>query len=157
MIVKVSSIIKTTPEILWEQIQRTKSLQYISAPILYFIPKKDTVLKDGWETNKEYNLSLFLLKFIPLGQHKIVINKISQDTNEIVSSESGLLAKTWNHKIKFDAINSKQIMYTDTVEIKAGLLTIFIWLFAQIFYRHRQRRWRGFLAKVTLSKTSQRH
>jgi hypothetical protein len=146
MIVSISTILNVTPEVFWKEIQKPQSLQFISAPILYFIPKKDTILKDGWETNTEYNLSLFLLGFIPLGPHKIVVNKISRSTNEIITSESGLLAKTWNHKIKFETINSKQIKYNDNVEIKAGFLTIFIWLFAQFFYRHRQRRWKKLLS-----------
>ncbi|NBB24765.1 DUF3703 domain-containing protein [Porphyrobacter sp. SLTP] len=33
--------------------------------------------------------------------------------------------------------------YSDEVEVSAGALTPFIWAFAQIFYWHRQRRWRG--------------
>ena len=33
MIVKVSTIINTTPEVFWKEIQKPKSLQYISAPI----------------------------------------------------------------------------------------------------------------------------
>jgi hypothetical protein len=35
----------------------------------------------------------------------------------------------------------------DTVEVRAGVLTPFIWLFAQLFYRHRQRRWRALVAR----------
>jgi transglutaminase-like putative cysteine protease len=33
--------------------------------------------------------------------------------------------------------------YTDTVEVRAGPLTVIVWMFAQAFYRHRQRRWRS--------------
>jgi hypothetical protein len=33
-------------------------------------------------------------------------------------------------------------LYRDQVTIQAGMFTPFIWLFAQLFYRHRQRRWR---------------
>jgi len=32
--------------------------------------------------------------------------------------------------------------YTDQIDIQAGILTPPIWLFAHIFYRYRQRRWR---------------
>ena len=37
--------------------------------------------------------------------------------------------------------------YRDTVEIHAGLGTLPAWLFAQLFYRHRQRRWRALAAR----------
>jgi hypothetical protein len=31
--------------------------------------------------------------------------------------------------------------YSDEIEIDAGLLTPLVWLFARVFYGHRQRRW----------------
>lgn len=140
MLVKISTTFNTTPEVFWKEIQNPSSLQFISLPILYFIPKKGTSLDGNWETSKDYNLNLFLFKFIPLGFHQITLRKISKETNEISSSESGFLAKTWNHTIRFKPVNSYQISYTDIVEIKAGFLTIFIWLFAHFFYHHRQRK-----------------
>jgi len=33
------------------------------------------------------------------------------------------------------------------VDIEAGLLTPFIWLFSQVFYRHRQRRWQALVKR----------
>ena len=32
------------------------------------------------------------------------------------------------------------------LSFRAGVLTPFIWLFAQLFYRHRQSRWRRLVA-----------
>jgi hypothetical protein len=32
--------------------------------------------------------------------------------------------------------------YRDVVYVEAGWLTPAIWLYASLFYRHRQRRWR---------------
>ncbi len=32
-------------------------------------------------------------------------------------------------------------LYTDRVEIRAGWKTAFIWLWANAFYAHRQRKW----------------
>lgn len=148
MIAKISTIINTTPEKLREVIITPSSLQYVAAPILYFIPVNGTDLNSKWEVNRAYNLRLYFLKFIPLGFHKIIIKDIDIEKNKIVSTESGFLAKIWNHTIKFDAINSTQIIYTDTIEIKAGLLTIFVWMFAHLFYRHRQRKWKKLLLNI---------
>lgn len=147
MLAKISTIMDTTPECLWKEITKPKSLQYVAAPLLYFSPAGGTDLDSDWVVNKEYNLALFLLKLIPLGAHKIIVKKIDLSTNQIVSNESGKLAKVWNHTIQFNAINSDQIRYTDTIKIKAGLLTLFIWLFSHIFYRHRQRRWKQLLSR----------
>jgi len=145
MIAKISTVMKTSPELLWNEIIKPSSLQYVAAPILYFYPENGTDLKSKWEINKEYNLRLFFLKFIPFGFHKIIVKNIDISKNEIVTNESGLLAKVWNHTIKFNAINSNQIIYTDIIEIKAGFLTIFIWVFSHYFYRHRQRKWKKLL------------
>lgn len=147
MIAKISTILDTTPDKLWSKIKHPDSLIYVCKPILYFAPKNDTKLDKDWEVNKEYNLNLYLFKYIPCGSHKLLIKSINTTANEIVSQESGLLAKTWNHTIKFHAINAKQVQYTDTLEIKSGILTIFVWIFAQIFYRHRQRKWKRLLLK----------
>src|SRR5207302_1640781 len=35
-----------------------------------------------------------------------------------------------------------QTLYSDEILIETGWVTAFVWLFAQWFYRHRQRRWR---------------
>lgn len=146
MIAKISTIMNTTPELFWKEIAKPQSLQYVAAPILYFYPTGNTDLNSNWEINKEYHLKLFFLKFIPLGGHKIIPKKIDLLKNEIISNESGKLAKVWNHRIKFNAINPTQMEYTDIIEIKAGLLTIFIWIFSHIFYRHRQRKWKTLLS-----------
>jgi len=145
MIAKISTIFNTTPEVLWKEIRNPKSLKYVSAPILSFTPKAGINIESDWQVGKEYSLNLYLFKYIPLGSHEIVIKSIDTKANEIISKESGLLAKTWNHTITFNSINSKQINYTDSLEKKSGIITIFVWLFAHIFYRHRQRKWRKLL------------
>jgi hypothetical protein len=38
---------------------------------------------------------------------------------------------------------------SDEIEIEAGWLTFFVWLFAQWFYRHRQRKWRNVARRLS--------
>jgi len=142
MIATISTTFNVTPKILWREIVKPKSLRFVSAPILYFFPTDNTDLSKDWQINREYNFKSYFLKIIPLGEHKVILNKIDIVSNEIISNESIGLIKVWNHTINFNAINSRQIEYTDTIEIKAGLLTFFIWLFSHIFYRHRHKRWK---------------
>ena len=146
----ISTKMNTTPEILWKKITKPQTLQYVSAPILYFIPvgQNDTDLNSDWEINKEYNLKLLLFNLIPLGSHTIIIKKIDVKKNEIVSNESGKLAKVWNHTIRFNSISDEAIEYTDIIEIRAGFLNFFIWLFSHFFYRHRQRKWKELLKNI---------
>ncbi|MCK5223235.1 hypothetical protein KAR04_00570 [Candidatus Calescamantes bacterium] len=59
--------------------------------------------------------------------------------------ETGKIAKVWNHTIIIEKDTDGNARYTDIVEIKAGVVTFFVYLFAQLFYRHRQRKWKNLL------------
>ena len=151
MIARISTIMNTKPEIFWKLITKPQSLQYVAKPILFFVPTARDDLNGNWEINKEYRVKLYLFKYLPFGSHTITIKKIDTTSNEIISNESGKLARVWNHTIRFQSINSNQIEYSDTIAIESGVLTVITWLFSHIFYRHRQRRWKTLLAKNSLS------
>jgi hypothetical protein len=142
MIAIISTVLDTNENDFWEKIIQPKSLQFVSAPILNFQSLRAGELEVEWETGKLYEVKLYFLNFLPLGHHRITLTTIDRETNTIVSNESGLLAPVWNHAIRFNQIEENKIHYMDEIEIQAGLLTVFIWVFAHIFYRHRQRRWK---------------
>jgi len=52
-----------------------------------------------------------------------------------------------DHRIIIHDEPNGKTRYSDDVEIEAGLLTPFVWLFSQAFYRHRQRQWQKLVAK----------
>ncbi|MBR5090525.1 MAG: hypothetical protein IK093_13935, partial [Ruminiclostridium sp.] len=52
----------------------------------------------------------------------------------------------WNHEILLKDMGDR-CEYTDNVEIGAGRKTIFIYIWACLFYRHRQRKWIRMLKK----------
>jgi hypothetical protein len=68
--------------------------------------------------------------------------EISQVQRVIISNEQVNLTRVWNHRIKVDPIDDQSILYTDAIEIEAGLFTVPIWFFTYIFYQHRQRKWK---------------
>jgi hypothetical protein len=72
---------------------------------------------------------------------------IDPESRLIFSSEHGRLTRVWNHRLQIVPIDSRAVVYTDAIEIQAGGMTVFIWLFAHVFYRHRQRRWKRLLAR----------
>jgi len=145
MIARISTYLPCSNEQLWAKIVEPKSLQYVASPILKFIPIGKNSFDKEWEVKRDYVLKLYLFGFLPLGNHTIRLINIDRSENKIESTESGLLARVWNHTIQFQEIEENRIYYTDTIEIKAGILTPMIWSFAQLFYRHRQRRWRKLL------------
>lgn len=142
MRVKISTTLNATEDEMWERLQKVSSLMYVASPILTFKPANESPLSEKWETKRMYKLKLFLFGLIPLGAHNIELVEINRTKNRIVSKEHGKLAREWNHIIWFQKIDGNKLHYTDEIEIKAGLITVVVWLFAHVFYRHRQRRWK---------------
>tara|TARA_R100001143_G_scaffold63594_1_gene73190 strand:+ start:41448 stop:41897 length:450 start_codon:yes stop_codon:yes gene_type:complete len=145
MISRISTRLNCSEDELWKKIIEPASLQFVASPILSFVPIKEGTLTGEWQVDTPYPLKLYFLKFIPLGLHTIKFVKIDRETNTIVTQENGHLAKVWNHIISFKEETPGVVSYSDEIEIRAGLLTPGIWLFSQLFYRHRQRRWKVLL------------
>ncbi len=142
MIARISTILDSTEDDLWKKIIEPRSLQFVSSPILSFRPTLKHEFEGEWVEGKTYDLKLYFLKIVPLGYHKIKLIKMDRQSNTIVSNESGTLTGAWNHTIWFRKVERDKLLFTDKVEIKAGLLTPAIWIFAHLFYRHRQKRWK---------------
>lgn len=149
MLATISTYFNCSEDELWDKIKEPWSLQFVAAPILSFRPKNNETLSGDWVIDRPYQFKLHLFSIIPLGTHTIKLVKIDKESKVIQSQESGLLAPVWNHDIHFSEVEPGKVIYSDRIKIKAGLLTPFIWLFAHVFYRHRQRRWRVLLAKST--------
>ncbi len=113
--------------------------------MLVFKPIDGITLPEKWESGQEYALTISFFGILPLGKHTIKIINIDEEQLEILTNESGTLTKVWDHLIKIEVLNNKNIKYTDSVEIKAGILTLFVWLFAYVFYGHRQKKWKEIL------------
>ena len=148
MLARISTNLACTPGELWDHISRPQSLQFVASPLLKFDAVEPGALDGDWEVGRDYQLQLYLLGLIPLGRHTIRLTGIDRDHNTIVSRESGLLARVWNHTIFFQEITPGLVNYTDEIEIRAGWLTPVIWAFAHLFYRHRQRRWKLLLKQT---------
>jgi hypothetical protein len=145
MHIHVESVLPASVGCVWAALQRTETLQHVAAPVLRFRAVEPDGLPSHWSEGVEANLRLYLFGFVPLGGHTIRLPVVDPDRGEIRSQESGRVAPVWNHTIRVSAVSDQATRYTDEVEIRAGVLTVFIWLFAHFFYRHRQRRWRKLL------------
>ncbi len=142
---KISTTIKAHENKMWGELQKVSSLMHVASPLLKIKPRKNHTLPEKWILEKQYQLKLSLFGIIPLGDHFINVVEINHKNKMIVTNEHSKLVKVWNHVIKIVPIDKQQILYTDEIEIRAGLLTVSIWLFAHIFYRHRQRKWKKLL------------
>jgi len=88
---------------------------------------------------------------MPFGKQTIgveIVEGIHPDEHIIRDNGYGEKIKQWDHWILLKKTSNKnQVIYIDRIDVKAGLLTPFVALFAHVLYRHRQRRWRSLIKK----------
>ena len=137
MIVRRTSLFPAPRQEVFSRLQRVETLQYIAAPYATFTPV-DGQKSAAWQIGSTTSYRFKLFGFIPFGTHVIRIERFDMDV--IQSREHNEHVQVWDHRITLLERNG-QTEYTDEVEIKAGWKTVFIWLWAQAFYAHRQRRW----------------
>ncbi len=147
MIVDVSTRLAAPPEKVWEYVQTPRLLQHVAAPLLIFRSCERDGFPDTWSPGP-HRVWMFAFGVLPLGPQTVGI-EIGPNENGVYrvrDNGSGLLAKTWDHHIiiKPDGAGTH---YTDHVRVEAGLLTLFVWAFASVFYRWRQMRWRALVRR----------
>lgn len=85
---------------------------------------------------------LLFFNIVPAWEHRLRIIRIDHEKMEITSQEDGGPVRRWNHRKWIEAESEQTCLYTDEIDIDAGLLTFLIWAYAHVFYRYRQRRMR---------------
>lgn len=137
MVVQKTALLPASKETVFCKLQQLKTLQYIAWPYAAFEPIGETV--STWEVGSTSAYRFRLFGVIPFGTHTIHIVRF--DPDGISSCEENEHVPIWNHDITLKAVDAKHTRYTDRVEIQAGWKTVFIWLWANAFYSHRQRKW----------------
>jgi len=147
MLVKISTVLSCPPERVWQEVQTPRLLLQIAYPLVVFEPVQPSAFPETWD-EENYLVRMRLFGFLPFGEQWIVIKKtISGEKYEMLDDGHSRIIKQWRHLITVQQTSEGFTRYTDTVDIEAGWLTPGIWLFATIFYSHRQRRWRKLVGK----------
>jgi hypothetical protein len=141
--VNLSTILPIPVETAWDLVQTTALLEHVSAPLLRFVPIEPRALPSVW-SECAYHVRVLLFGAIPMGEQWIDVSRLAAgpDSFQLRDNGWGSLARRWDHLITIDPVGPGTCRYTDRVDIAAGVLTPLIWAFAQLLYRHRQRRWR---------------
>ena len=131
----------------WEEVRKPRLLTYVAAPLLKFSALNSAGFPETWEEG-DFLVNMFILGFLPLGLELIGIssNTSTEGIFYIRDDGGGTLVRRWDHLITIRAHGDKACVYCDKVDIGAGALTPLIWIFAQLFYRWRQHRWRRLVA-----------
>lgn len=138
--VVVRSILACKPEKAWEQVRTSGLLLHVCWPLLKLLPDRYG-MPAIWDQGESARLRLYLFGLIPLGEHKVHIERVDFEHFEIQSREHGRMAQVWDHRITLEPYGLESTMYTDEVVIYAGELTSVVAWFARFFYRYRQTRW----------------
>ena len=137
MIVQKSTLFPASKETVFRKLQQLETLQLIAKPFATFEPVGETV--STWEVGSTSAYRFRLFGLIPYGTHTIHILRF--DPDGVSSRERNAHVPVWNHEISLVEKDENHTLYTDRVEIRAGWKTAFIWLWANAFYVHRQRKW----------------
>ena len=137
MVVQKTSVFPASREIVFENLRKLETLQYIASPFATFEPVEDA--GSVWAEGEKSSYRFRLFGIIPFGTHTIRIIRFSPEG--ISSREGNEHVPVWNHDITMVRLDDNHTKYTDQVEIRAGWKTVFVWLWANLFYAHRQKKW----------------
>lgn len=124
-----------------DAVKRPELLYHIAQPIVRFLPDPETRLGPRWEEGTHW-FELRLFTFVPFGRQAVRIS-FDETADRLKLRDNGYsrLIRKWDHRITIER-RPAGTHYRDELDLDAGVLTPFIWLFARAFYAHRQRRWR---------------
>lgn len=143
--VKKSSVFPAAKDEIFRRLQKLKTLQYIAHPYATFKSVDDTE-ELTWQEDSAFAFHFKLFALIPFGVHTITVIQFDIEKG-IYTQEGNKHVPVWNHKIILEKINENTTKYTDIVEIQAGWKTLFVYLWANSFYAHRQRKWKRLLKR----------
>jgi ligand-binding SRPBCC domain-containing protein len=126
-------------EVIWAAVKKPAMLVYVARGFLKFSEADHFPME--WTAGQSVKTRLWFFHVFPSWWlHDLQVMEVDDARKTIRSHEhSGFYI--WDHTIHIRA-DSCQCRYADEINIDAGLLTLFVWLYANIFYRHRQARWR---------------
>lgn len=138
--VERSVVLEATDAAVWDAVQSPATLCHVAAPLLRFPGLAGRTA--AWREGERVVTWLLLVGVLPISRHHLEVLTIDPRHRVIATHEWGGLVRTWDHTIRIDRIDVERCRYTDRIEIDAGRLTPLVARVAEVFYRHRQRRWR---------------
>lgn len=144
MTVKRTCILPCGADRLFAEVMRPEAMLYIVRPLMTFTPTPGTFLPDTW-TDGHWQVHMHLLGVLPLGRQWISLTVDARQRHLRDDGHSGLVSR-WTHDITVRDLGGGRALYADTVDIRAGLATPVVALWARVFFRHRQRRWARLVA-----------
>lgn len=140
MIARIETELPTSAEQAWEALLKRDTFLFITRGVLGF--RGADQWPNAFHEGVEIETRLVFLHLIPAWKHTLRVVKVDEENLELVSHETGGIVRRWNHRILLESIGEERCRYLDEIDIDAGLPTPLVWVYAHLFYRYRQRRWR---------------
>ena len=161
MRVHLSTPLNAPPDWVAAQLQSTAVFRHITAPLVRFHRPGGAPWPAHWSPG-DLRVQMWLLGLLPMGPQtvRISIEAPAQAGGwpTLRDNGEGALMRRWDHRITLQALPDGRTLYTDDIEVVARhlpwLMTPLSAAFAQLFYRHRQRRWRQLAAQREASTTT---
>lgn len=115
---------------------------HVSYPFVTFHPTKPPIFPEIWQQGFSYEMTLRLLGLLPIGWHTIYVARVDEQKKEIENHDQGPMIKSWRHVLSARETASGGTLYTDALEVEAGIFNPLFWLYLQMYYRFRHWRWR---------------
>lgn len=140
--VQVSTVLDCPIEKAWQLVITSGLTEHLSWPCLAFTPVEGEVLPAIWKEKDLVHLHLRFMDILPLGWHRILVERIDPESYRIQTRETGQYVPTWNHSIELQKTSDDKTLYTDKIDVYAGSRTDIVAGLASWFFRYRQGRLR---------------
>lgn len=150
MRILVRSVLPCTVDHLWAQLQKLGTWLAVSEPLLAVVPVNPPALPERWTQGLRLELSQRSSLLPGDVRHCVEVLEVNDQARRIRTFETGTAVRSWKHEMTVEEGPDRQAVLQDLVEVESGLGTLKVWVLAQIFYRHRHRRWRALLASGAL-------
>jgi hypothetical protein len=134
-----TSIVPAPQARVWELLQKSSTLVFVAKPWVTFSSAHP--FPENWEVGVRYETLVHPFNAKSGSPYQITFSMIDVNTHHMATSESGGLIKEWNHSMSVESVSDTHCRYTDTVDVKAGLLTPPLWVYVKLYYQHRHKRW----------------
>lgn len=151
MRMRLTTVLDCPIERVWTEVHKPSLLRHIAWPLLRFVPRGPEPWPARW-TEGRFRVGMWAFGVLPIGGQWVGIEypqgeALKDGKGVLRDNGSGDLIRAWDHWIFLEKIDDSRTRYTDRLDVSAGPLTPFVWLFARIFYAYRQRRWRRLIAR----------
>lgn len=142
--VRVSTVLRAPADRVWELLLRKDTFLYVTRAMMGYADS------DRWPAILFSRGSIITTRvrvfgWGPASPHEVRVVRVDVSEREVETEECGHQVRVWNHRMRVEPVSDAECRYTDCIELQAGVMTPLVWLFAAVFYRYRQWRWRRLL------------